>query len=61
MKHMILYAISDHFLMLWLQKDFLDTVAFRTFRTLWGGGVTGLGLFPKFYQLFLVASLITFL
>ena len=39
MKHMILSfkmrgkVISDHFLMLWFQKDFLDTVgAFRTFR-----------------------------
>ena len=37
MKHMILYAISDHFLMLWLQKDYLDTVDFRTFRGGRGG------------------------
>ena len=28
-------VISDHSLMLWLQKDSLDTVGFRTFR---GGG-----------------------
>ena len=39
MKHMILsfemlkgVVISDHFLMLWFQKDSLDTVGFRTFR-----------------------------
>ena len=38
MKHMILSfkmeggVISGHFLMLWFQKDFLDTVGFRTFR-----------------------------
>ena len=38
MKHMILSfemkrdVISDHFLMLWFQKDFLDTVGFRTVR-----------------------------
>ena len=38
MKHMILSfkmmgdVISDHFLMLKLQKDSLDTVGFRTFR-----------------------------
>ena len=38
MKHMILSfkmmggVISDHFLMLWFQKDSLDTVFFRTFR-----------------------------
>ena len=38
MKHMILSfkmkgdVISDHFLMLWFQKDSLDTVGFRTFR-----------------------------
>ena len=38
MKHMMLSlkmkgdVISDHFLMLWFQKDFLDTVGFRTFR-----------------------------
>ena len=25
--------ISDHFMMLWFQKDSLDTVGFRTFRT----------------------------
>ena len=29
-------VISDHFLMLWFQKDSLDTVGFRTFR---GGGL----------------------
>ena len=39
MKHMTLSfkmkggIISDHFLMLWFQKDSLDTVGFRTFRT----------------------------
>ena len=39
MKHMMLSFkmkgddISDHFLMLWFQKDYLDTVGFRTFRT----------------------------
>ena len=38
MKHMILSfkmeggVISGHFLMLWFQKDFLDTVGFRTIR-----------------------------
>ena len=32
-------VISDHFLMLWFQKDSLDTVGFRTFRTLGGAGV----------------------
>ena len=38
MNHMILSfkmigdVISDHFLMLWLQKDSLDTVGFWTFR-----------------------------
>ena len=43
MKHMILSfkikgdVISDHFLMLWFQKDSLDTVGFRTFRTFRGG------------------------
>ena len=26
-------VISDYFLMLWFQKDSLDTVGFRTFRT----------------------------
>ena len=30
-------VISDHFLM--LQKDSLDTVGFRTFRTFFGGGI----------------------
>ena len=41
MKHMILSfkmkgdVISDHFLMLWFQKDSLDTVSFRTY---WRGG-----------------------
>ena len=34
-------VISNHFLMLWFQKYFQDTVGFRTFKT-----------FPKFYQLF---------
>ena len=40
MKHLILAfimkrdVISDHFLMLWFQKDFLDTFSFRTY----GGG-----------------------
>ena len=29
------YVISDHFWMLWFQKDSLDTASFRTFR---GGG-----------------------
>ena len=57
MKHMILsfemkgVVIPDHFLMLWFQKDILDTVGFRTFRTFIGEGVAGLGLSPKFYQL----------
>ena len=43
MKHMILSfkmkgdVISDHFLMQWFQKDSLDTVGFRTFRTSGGG------------------------
>ena len=38
MKHLILTfkmegdVITDHFLMLWFQKDSLDTVGFRTFR-----------------------------
>ena len=38
MKHMILSSkmkgnvISDHFLMLWFQKDSLDTIGFRVFR-----------------------------
>ena len=47
MKHMILSfkmkgdVISDHFLMLWFQKDSLDTVGFRTFRTFRGGGGPG--------------------
>ena len=43
MKHMILSfkmmgdVISDHSLMLWLQKDSLDTVVLRTFRSFrWG-------------------------
>ena len=30
-------VISDHFLMLWFQKDSLDTVSFRTFSTFRGG------------------------
>ena len=30
-------VISDHFLMLWFQKDSFDTVGFRTFRTFRGG------------------------
>ena len=43
MKHMILSfrmkgVISDHFLMLWFQKDSLDTVCLRAFRTFRGGG-----------------------
>ena len=56
MKHMILSSkvkgdvISDHFLMLWFQKDPLDTIGFGTFWTF--RGVTSLGLSPKFYQLF---------
>ena len=43
MKHMKLSlkikgdVIFDHFLMLWFQKYSLDTVSFRTFRTLSGG------------------------
>ena len=43
MKHMILSfklkgdVISDHFLMLWFQKDSLDTVRFKNFRTFGGG------------------------
>ena len=57
MKHMILSfkmkgdVIADHFLTLWFQKDSLDTVGFRTFRT-FRGGSTGLGNFPKFYHFF---------
>ena len=41
MKHMISSfkmkgdVISDHFLMLWFQKDSLDTFGFRTFRLAW--------------------------
>ena len=31
-------VISDNFLMLWFQKESLDTVGFRTSRTLGGGG-----------------------
>ena len=37
-KHMILSfkmkgdAISDHFLIVWFQNDYLDTVGYRTFR-----------------------------
>ena len=30
-------VIHDHFLMLWFQKDSLDTVGFRTLRTFRGG------------------------
>ena len=54
MKHMILSfkmkgdVISDHFLMLWLQKDFLDTVGFRTFRTFRGEGEGGGHRYKKF-------------
>ena len=42
MKHMLLSfkmkgdVISDHFLVLWFQKDSLDKVSFRTFSTLGG-------------------------
>ena len=35
------YVISDHFFMLWFQKDSLDTVGFRTFMIFFcflGGG-----------------------
>ena len=36
----MLYLIDhDHVLMLWFQKDFMDAVRFRTFRTLGGGAV----------------------
>ena len=31
-------VISDHFVMLWFQKDSLETVGFRTFRTVRVGG-----------------------
>ena len=31
-------VISDNFLMLWFQKDSLDTVGFRTFRNFREGG-----------------------
>ena len=65
MKNMILSfkmkadVISDRFLMLWFQKDSVDTVSFRTY----GGGsrvkkqkvtfgVTGLGRSPKKYHFF---------
>ena len=43
MKHMMLSFkmkggfISDHFLMLWFQKDSLDTVGFRTYG--WGARI----------------------
>ena len=46
-KHMMLSfkmkgrCYTDHFLMLWFQEDSLNTVGFRTFRTLRGGGVVG--------------------
>ena len=49
MKHMILSfkmkgdIISDHFFMLWFQKDSQDTVGFRIFRTFLGGGGWGVG------------------
>ena len=36
-------VISDHFLMLWLQKDSLDTVGYRTY----GGRVQTLSPKPK--------------
>ena len=45
LKHMILTfemkadVISDRFTMPWFQKDSLDTVDFRTFRTFRGVGV----------------------
>ena len=72
MKHMILTfklkgdVIADHFLMLWFQKDSLDTVSFRTYGggaivlnvlNVLGGEVTSLGLSPKFYHFFWLASL----
>ena len=41
-------VISDHFLVLWFQKDSLDTVGLRTFR----GGVTDLGNFLNFTIIF---------
>ena len=50
MKHMMLLfemkgdIISDHFLMLWFQKDSLDTVGFRIFRTFRGGEGGGWGV-----------------
>ena len=31
-------VISDHFLMIWFQKDSLGIVGFRTFKTFMGGG-----------------------
>ena len=31
MKQVMGYVVSDHFLMLWFQKDSLDTVGFRTY------------------------------
>ena len=34
-------VMSNQFLMLWFQKDSLDTVGFRTFRTLRGAGSPG--------------------
>ena len=43
LKHMILSfkmkgdIISDHSLMLWFQKDSLDSVGFRTFKTFFWG------------------------
>ena len=42
-------VISDHFLMLWFQKDSLDTVGFRTFR---GRGVEMLLNFTDFLGVF---------
>ena len=34
----MLYLTNDHFLMLWFQKESLDTVSFRTFKGVREGG-----------------------
>ena len=44
--------ISDHFLMLWFQKDSLFTVSFGLLGFFGGGGRSG--LFPKFYHFLLL-------
>ena len=47
-------VISDHFLMLWFQKDSLDTIGFRTFRFLVGWTKVTFGfLNVPLYEIFL--------